>query len=174
AIVAVAGATLGVLLAAIGLRAMSVHGAGLSIPRLAGVGLDAPVLLGALAATVVTILIVSAVPAIRFGSSGVAATLGQTGRALTAGRERHRARRAFVVIQVALALILVAGAGLMARSFAALRGVAPGFESANSYTFRVALPPAEYPNAAASAGLVGRALDRLAATPGVRAVGVLS
>jgi predicted permease len=78
------------------------------------------------------------------------------------------------VVQVALALVLVAGAGLMARSFHFLRSVPPGFDATGAYTFRVALPSAAYPTTDAAMTLVTRALDELATRPGVSAVGVIS
>jgi predicted permease len=75
---------------------------------------------------------------------------------------------------VALALVLVTGAGLMARSFQALRSVEPGFDTAHTYTFRVQLPDAEYLTTGSVVGFVTRALVELAKLPGVQAAGVIS
>ncbi|HKV50096.1 MAG TPA: ABC transporter permease, partial [Gemmatimonadaceae bacterium] len=77
-----------------------------------------------------------------------------------------------IVGQLALALVLLAGAGLLARSVAALRAVDPGFAPDHALTFRVAMPTIEYPAAGGVARLVAQISDSLAALPGVRAAGV--
>src|SRR6185312_5241708 len=91
------------------------------------------------------VLIVSALPALRWARTADASVLGDWNRGATAGRARSRARNALVAAQVALALVLLAGAGLMARSFARLTSIAPGFDAANTYVFRIALLKTEYP-----------------------------
>jgi predicted permease len=96
------------------------------------------------------------------------------GRAVTAARGRQRARHALVAVQIALALVLLAGAGLMARSFARLRAVPPGIDSAHAFAFRVALPRTGYGDPGIAARFVVRALDAIASTPGVEAVGVIT
>ena len=173
-IIAVLGGTLGVAGASVGLRALRAGGSSLSIPRLGGVGVDGSVLLVAVAATLLTAIVASLVPAVRFGGSDVANALGQSGRGTTAGRQRHRVRRVFVVAQVALALVLITGAGLMARSFAALRAVSPGFDAKDASTFRIALPAAEYPSISSAFGLVERMLDEVRTLPGVRFAGAIT
>jgi putative ABC transport system permease protein len=100
--------------------------------------------------------------------------LAETSRSATTGRRQHRARHALVIAQMALALVLLAGAGLMARSFARLRAVQPGFDAAHAYTFRVALPDAAYPEPGDPARFISRAVDEIAALPGVQAAGAVS
>ena len=173
-LVAALGGALGLALAEAGLGALRSLGSGVAIPRLDGVHLDGAVLAVAAGITLLTALVMSVVPALRSAGPQVAGVLVQTSRGTTAGRSRHRARRAFVVIQVALALVLVTGAGLMARSFRALRSVSPGFDATRSYAFRVALPDAEYPTTGATVGFVTRTLDALATLPGVEAAGVMT
>ena len=173
-LLATLGGVLGVALASAGLGALRSMESGIAIPRLSGVGLDGVVLIVAAGVTVLTALLMSVVPALRSYGLEVATVLVQTGRATTAGRSRHRARRVFVVVQVALALVLITGAGLMARSFQSLRSVPPGFDPANSYTFRIALTDADYPTTSAEVGFVARAIDQLSALPGVSAAGVIS
>ncbi|HEU4631609.1 MAG TPA: ABC transporter permease [Gemmatimonadaceae bacterium] len=169
-----AGGALGLALAVAGGQVLrSLHGT-VDIPRLAEVGVDATVLAVAIAATALAALVVSAIPALRAGTTELSATLMEGGRSATAGRRRHRARQALVVAQVALALVLVAGAGLMARSFAKLRAVRPGFDAAHALTVRVALPAARYADSASAARFFVRALDAIAALPGVEAAGVVS
>lgn len=173
-VLATLGGALGLALAKAGLGALRSLESGFAIPRLAGVGRDGAVLAVAAGITVLVALVMSVVPALRSHGPEAATVLVQTGRGATAGRSRHRARRLFVVVQVALALVLVTGAGLMARSFRFLRSVPPGFVAAQSYTLRVALPDAVYPTTGAAVSLVTRALDELAALPGVSAAGVVS
>jgi predicted permease len=168
------GGVLGLGLAAVGVRLLRSLEAGVNIPRLAGVGLDGSVLAVATSITVLAALIMSVVPALRYGGTDVSMVVVRAGRAATAGHGRHRARRAFVVLQIALGLVLVAGAGLMARSFASLRSVLPGFVAAQSWTFRIALPDGAYPTTGDAASLVLRVLDAVAALPGVQAVGAVS
>jgi putative ABC transport system permease protein len=173
-LLAVVGGVLGVALAGAGLGILRTLDAGTAIPRLAGIGLDGTVLAAAAGATILTVLLMSAVPALHTFSAPVGGALALTGRGVTAGRLRHRARRAFVVVQMALALVLVTGAGLMARSFRFLRSVPPGFDAAHAYALRVTLPAAAYPGAAAVTGFVTRALAGVTALPGLEAAGVVS
>lgn len=173
-IVAALGGALGVVLAEAGLRALRSLPSGVAIPRIATVGVDGSVLAVAAGVTLLTAFVMSVVPAIRAYGSGESSVLVQSTRGATAGRSRHRARQLFVIVQVALALVLITGAGLMARSFRALRSVHPGFDTQRSYTFRVQLPPAGYPTTGSVVGFVTRALDEIAALPGVQAAGVIS
>jgi predicted permease len=168
------GAVLGIALAALALYALRAGGPALSIPRVRGVGLDGAVLLAALAATLLTVLLVSIVPAMRFAGTSSVTVVNQSARGTTSGRSRHRVRRVLVVAQVALALVLVAGAGLMARSFSALRAISPGFDPAGAFTFRMALPQAEYPSSASAYALIASALNAITEIPGVGSAGVVS
>jgi predicted permease len=173
-IVALIGGVLGVALAVAGVHALQSMPSGVAIPRLASVGIDGSVLAVATGVTLLTAFVMSIVPALRSYGAGEASVLVQTSRGTTAGRSRHRVRRMFVIVQVALALVLVTGAGLMVRSFQALRSVHPGFETERSYIFRVQLPGAAYPTTGTVVGFVTRALGEVAALPGVQAAGVIS
>lgn len=173
-IVAALGGALGVVMADAGLLALRSLPSGVAIPRIATVGIDGVVLAAAAGVTLLTAFVMSVVPAIRSYGSGGASVLVQSARGATAGRSRHRARQLFVIVQVALALVLITGAGLMARSFRALRSVHPGFDAERSYTFRVQLPPAGYPTTGSVVGFVTRALDEIAALPGIQVAGVIS
>jgi predicted permease len=172
-ILATLGGVLGLVLARVGLATLRSLELGAAIPRLDRTGLDGVVLAVAAGVTILTALVMSTVPALRsFGE--VSAALVHGGRGNTAGKKQLHARRVFVVVQMALALVLVTGAGLMARSFQALRSVPPGFETEQSHTFRVALPAGDYPTPTATVDFVTRAVDELAALPGVLAVGVVT
>ncbi|HWG53604.1 MAG TPA: ABC transporter permease [Gemmatimonadaceae bacterium] len=173
-LLAVLGGVSGIALAAAALGALRSMPSGIAIPRLATVGLDGTVLAVAIGVTLLTALVMSLVPAVRSCGPHVASVLVQNGRGTTAGRSRLRARRVFVVVQVALALVLVTGAGLMARSFRSLRSVPPGFDANGSYTFRVALPDEAYPTTSATVAFVARALEAIAALPDVQSAGVLT
>ena len=141
-----------------------------ALPRLNEIGIDGSVL----AFTAV----ISVLPGFSSGCSRCSATPAGTSPArsrredarTTSGRERHRARSALVVAQVALALVLLVGSGLMARSFRALRRVDPGFAAADRLTFRLSLPTAEYPDAAEPGRVLAAARERMAAIPGVGSV----
>lgn len=168
------GGALGLLLAAGCLDALRTLDSAVAIPRIGSAGIDARVLGVAAGVALLIAVVMSVVPALRASRTGVAAVLVRTGRNATAGRSRHHARRVFVVAQVALALVLVAAAGLMVRSFRALSSVPSGFEAAQAYEFRVALPEGVYPTTAAATGLVVRGLDALRMLPGVQSVGAMS
>ncbi|HEY6808424.1 MAG TPA: ABC transporter permease, partial [Gemmatimonadales bacterium] len=174
ALLSVLGSVLGLALARVSIAVLRAQGAGVAIPRLADVGLDGAVLALVGAVAVFTALAVSVVPAIRACGPNVAGALARTGTRVSAGHERHRARRALVVVQVALALVLVTSAGLLARTFNRLRAVPSGIAADRGYTFRLSLPPVSYPTTGSVVELVARAVDALKALPGVRAVGVLT
>ena len=171
-LLAVVGGAGGVLLAVLGVRALRLSPAGADLPRLAEVGIDARVLLFAIGAAVVSALAVSLMPVLRTRRVAPGVVLKESSRSATVGRERQRARSALVVAQVALALVLVAGSTLMARSFAELRDVRPGFDARGVLTVRLALPEATYPDAAATLGFYDRVLERVAALPGVSSAAI--
>jgi predicted permease len=100
--------------------------------------------------------------------------LKDLGRSATAGRDRHRARMALVVSQVALALLLLVGSGLMARSFARLRAVNPGFDASHVLTFRIAAPPTTYKTDGDVYRLYEGVMTEIGALPGVQNVGATS
>jgi predicted permease len=127
----------------------------------------------AAALTGVTALLVSLLPMVR-ARGYVPNTLVGSNRTATAGRDRHLVRNALVMSQVALALVLLAGAGIMARSYARLRSVPPGFDPTGVLTVRVALPQAGYPTAGDVARFHLRALDAYAALPGVQSAAAVS
>jgi predicted permease len=171
-IIALIGGGFGLALAAAGMGVLRSLEAAIDIPRLDEVGIDLTVLAAVAGVILLSALLVSALPAARSAALTVSSLLSETGRSATAGRRRHRTRQALVVAQVALALTLLAGAGLMARSFARLRSVEPGFDAAGVHTFRAAFPAAAYPESHDLSPLIMRALDELAALPGVEAAGV--
>jgi predicted permease len=164
------GGAAGILLAWIGTRALVSAGPA-SIPRLDEIGLNANVLLFTTAVSVVAGLLFGLLPALRAGSKRTLAALRDGGRGSTIGRDRHRARSVLVVGQVALALILLVGSGLMVRSFQQLRSVDPGFDPQGVMTFRLSPPPSKYPGGDATAQFYDQLIERLEAIPGATSAG---
>ncbi|HUH13844.1 MAG TPA: ABC transporter permease [Longimicrobiales bacterium] len=143
-----------------------------ALPRLHEVTLSPTVLAFTLAISVLAGLLFGAIPLLRYGRPDLVSALKEGSRGSTGGRERHRARNGLVVAQVALALVLLVGSGLMVRSFQALRAVAPGFERPEEvFTFRIGVPGAVEEDPARVALLYEQVHANLAAIPGVRAVG---
>jgi predicted permease len=167
---AVMGGVLGILLAYVGLRVLLATAPD-TIPRLGEVGIDLTVLLFTGGISVLAGLLFGAFPLIRYGHPNLVSALKEGGRGTTSGKPGHGARNAMVVGQVALALMLLAGAGLMLRSFQALRSVDPGFDAENVLTLRIALPSADYPDRGAISPFYETLLDGIRALPGVRAAG---
>jgi putative ABC transport system permease protein len=166
------GGVLGLGVAATGLAILKSLHVAASIPRLAEVHLDATAVAVVAGLTAVTALIVSAIPAIRVGRVSLASQLMASGRSATSGPSHLRGRRALVVSQVALALLLLIAAGLLGRSFERIRNVDPGFMASHAMTLRVTLPDVSYPASVDAARLMVRALDAAGSVPGVQAVGI--
>jgi putative ABC transport system permease protein len=167
------GALCGIGVAAIAARAVRSAAVAIDIPRLTEVHVNGAVLgVTVLAAATIT-LAIGAFIAWRsrtLSSYGLAAL----GPGSTVGRAQHRARYALVASQVALAMVLVVGAGLMARSLWKIRGVQPGFEPTGALTFRLALPPAVYPGTDDAVRFVVRALEAMSRVPRVQATAAAS
>jgi predicted permease len=166
-LLALAGGGLGLLLAALGTRAaLNVLPTGL--PRADEVGLDARVLLFTAAISVFTGVLVGLAPALKTSQWRLAETLKETGR--SAGGGRQRAQGVLVAVEVALALVLLIGAGLMIRSLNALWSVDPGFRPDNVLTFGLSFPPSMRALSDEGKRAALRDLsDRLNSMPGVKA-----
>lgn len=170
-VLALAGGVLALLLAAAAVRALPAL-APEGIPRIDEVGLRAPVVAVALLVSALTALLFGLLPALRV--TGDAAALRGGGRGGTQ-RGRHRIWKTLVAVEVALALTLLVGSGLLIRSFATVLGVEPGFRTAGLLMATVSPPEARYatpPERAAN--YYAPLLDRLRATPGVALVGLVS
>jgi predicted permease len=164
ATLATAGAAAGLVFAWWALGAVSAFGwAGL--PPSARVGLDWRVAGFAAVTAIATTLLVGAVPILRVRRRTPRELLGE-GTRVTGGRAA-RVRDALVVVEVALAVVLLVGGGLLARSFFALTSVDPGFSADQVLAGSVALPAAKYGDPAARRSFVDEALVRLSALPGV-------
>jgi putative ABC transport system permease protein len=164
---ALGGGLLGLGLAHFGVKGLLAI-APVAIPQTLGIGIDGSVLLFTAIISVGSGFLFGLFPAFGYSGSELSRTLKEGGKATTAGKERHRARSALVVIQVALALVLLVGSALMARSFIHLRSVDPGFDSSSRLSFRLALPEAEWREPDAVRLFYRQLLERMAAIPGVR------
>ncbi len=165
----VLGGAGGLLLAWGGLRLVAAVGAA-SIPRLHEVALEPAVLLFTLGISLVSALLVGVLPVVKFADTRLALTLGSGGRGSSAGPERHRARGVLVVTQVAIALVLLVGSGLMVRTFLALRSVPPGFVDPHQVQLvRVTLSETQVGDPERVLRVQHEMLDRIAAIPGVTA-----
>ena len=166
-VLAVAGGALGTLVAAWILPTL-LRFAPASV-RSVDANLGLPVLLFALVASIATGLLFGCAPALQASRWNLADALKAAGRS-TGSREGRLVRQALVVGEFAISLALLAGAGLMVRSFLALRSVDPGFRPAGLQTGLVTLPPARYRTPAQQAQFFDRLLEELKATPGVTSV----
>jgi putative ABC transport system permease protein len=142
----------------------------LDILRLDPVQVDRTVLFFAVGVSVVTGLLFGCAPAIQIRHFGLADTLRRGGRSLRGG-EHARVRRALVSAQVALAVLLVLGAGLMMRGLIAVQGIDPGFNTDRTLTVDVSLRGPRYGQPAAQREFFETFAERLAAIPGVVSVG---
>ena len=106
--------------------------------------------------------------------SGISETLKEGGRGSSAGRQLSLARGAFVVAQISLALVLLAGSGLLIRSFVRLVGVDPGFDASHLLTFKVSLPSSKYKTDAALLIFFRQLVTRISHLPGVRSASMNS
>ncbi|HSR43002.1 MAG TPA: ABC transporter permease, partial [Longimicrobiales bacterium] len=163
------GGVLGVGLAWGGIRLL-LSLAPAQIPRLDEIGLGPEVLGFTLLVSLLAGLLFGLFPLIRYGRPELVPSLKEGGRGGGRGRERHRARNALVVVQVATALVLLVGSGLMIRSFQALRSVDPGFDDPEEVlTFRVAIPEAVMEDPEEVVVAFEQMLANLRALPGVEA-----
>ena len=124
--------------------------------------------------SVMTGLLFGLAPAVHTATSDLHGMLKEGGRGSAGDRGGQGLRRMLVIAEVALALTLLTGAGLLIKSFARLQGVDPGFEPDHLLTFNLALPRARYPSDTSQAAFFDQVVPALAAVPGVRAAGATS
>lgn len=140
------------------------------IPRLDEVGIN-PVVIGfTFGVSLLTSLLFGAIPAVHATSRTLTQTLRENGRGGSGARGGHRARAGLVVAEMALAVVLLTGAGLLIRTFVELTRPPEGVHLADGLTFRMALQGAAYGNAAAIRTAVSALEERVRAIPGVTAV----
>jgi predicted permease len=143
------------------------------LPRIHEIGIDIPVLLFTLGIALFSSLLFASIPIFKYAGARLNTGLREGGRTLSQSREQHRARNVLVVVQVALALVLLICSGLMIRTFRALVHVPPGFSGPDSVqTFRYYITESEIPDAEPErvVRMHQQILDKLAAIPGVTSV----
>jgi len=169
-VLAVAGGAAGLLLAHLGLDAGASLLAG-QVPRADEISIDARVTVFALAASILTGLLAGVLPAFRAGRTDLTASLKEGGRG--DGAIGIRTRRALVVCEVALSVVLLVGAAVMLRSLRALQTVDTGFDGRSVLTMTVSLPVTRYETPAQRTAFFDGALERLRVLPGVTAAGAI-
>jgi predicted permease len=171
-ILGVLGSLLGLALAHEALRVL-IALAPTGLPRIHEIGIDFPVLLFTLAMALFTSLLIGSIPILKYAGGRVNTGLREGGRALSQSRERHRARNALVILQVALALVLLICSGLMIRTFRALMHVPPGFAAPDTIqTARIYVPETQIPDSDGErlVRLEEAMVNKIAAIPGVSSV----
>ncbi len=141
------------------------------IPRLSEIGLDGVALAFALGISLATGVLFGLAPALQTSRSDLAAAIREGTRG-SKGRGGTRARSVLVVVEMALAVVLLAGAGLLIRSFLGLQHVDPGFKAEGVVTFNVELPTSQYSDEARLRAVTALLLERMQRLPGVSAAGV--
>ena len=171
AVLAGASAALGIALASFGVRWL-VAAAPPGVPRIDEARLDLPALLFACGIALLSSLLFGMVPALRSAAVRITETFNQAAAQSIAGRDRVRS--VLVVGEVALALMLLAGAGLLVRSAMVLSKVQPGFDTTNLMVGRVGLPESGYKNPAIARQTFEAVIENVKALPGVESAAVVS
>jgi predicted permease len=166
-VIAVLGGILGVGLAFVGLRAL-LQAYPDSVPRSAEVTLDWRVLAFTLVVALITGVVFGLAPLLHLREQGVDSGLNEGGTRTTAGTARARTRNALVMSEVALAVVLVVGAGLLLRSFWELMRVDGGFDRSRLTTFGLVLPDAAFPGPERKVDVFTRLIARVERIPGVQ------
>jgi len=170
-ILGVAGGLAGLAVASFAVRGAAAL-APANLPRMHEIGMDVRVLAFTGALSLLSALLFGVLPMLPYRRTALSGQLKEGGtRGTTGARERHRIRNGLVVAQVALALVLLVGSGLMLRSFMALRTVDPGFDAGSVLTVRLAVPQGEMAQPVQAAAFYRQLLDALAAQPGVQYAG---
>jgi predicted permease len=166
------GSVLGLGLAYGALRVLvAIAPAGL--PRISEVGINGPVLLFTLLVSLLASLLFGCVPILKYAGSRLTTGIREGGRGLSQSKEQHRARNTLVVVQVALALVLLICSGLMIRTFRALTKVNPGFAApAELQTFRISIPETHVKEAESVIRMEEEILHKLEAIPGVSSASI--
>ena len=143
------------------------------LPRIREIGIDGPVLLFTFLAVLVAGLLVCCIPIFKYAGVHLTTGIREGGRGVSQSREQHRARSVLVVVQVALALVLLICSGLMIRTFRALANVNVGFNNpAELQTFRISIPDTQVKEPERVVRMEQEILDRIKAIPGVSSAAI--
>ena len=171
-VLSVIGGALGLALAFWGLKALLAANPQ-SIPRASEIALDPMVLAFTFFVALATGLVFGLAPLLHMGDQAVTQAIKEGGVRTTANAGRNRVRRGLVVAEVALAVMLVIGAGLLIRSFSNLTSVDAGFSPAGLATFGLVMPPAAYPDSQRRVQVHDELKRKLEAIPGVQKVAAM-
>jgi putative ABC transport system permease protein len=173
-VLGLAGGVLGLVVAYGALKLLVAIGPE-TLPRLEEITIDPAVLGFTLAASLVSGLLFGVIPVLKYSGPRIVSALRSATRNSSHSRERHRARNLLVVVQVALALVLLVASGLMIRTFQTLRGVHPGFERPGEVqTLRVSIPESVEADPQRVARIYNEILEKVAAIPDVKAAAMVS
>ena len=170
---ALAGGVLGVGVTILGIRAVNRVLASVTLPLPGNVELNVRVLAFTAAASVAAGILFGLIPALHASKADLRGALNADQRTSTAGRGRLRLQRAFVTVEVALALVLLVGGGLLVNSFLRMNAVDPGFQPDNMLTMRLTLARERYPQERVEP-FFRELVDRASALPGISAAAVSS
>jgi predicted permease len=171
-VLATAGGLLGFGLAWAGVRLVAARGAA-ALPAVAPIRIEWDMLLFAAALTVVTTLLFGLAPALKLLRLDLTESLRDGAASVSAGLRRQSLRASLAAAQMALAVLLLLGAGLMLRSLAALMRIDPGFDPRRVLTLQIAPPEASYPRPEQAVTLYRNLLESVRALPGVEAAGIV-
>ena len=168
------GGLVGLVFVFMGLRLLFIAAPG-NLPRLEEISIDRAVLIFAFAISIVSSTFVGAIPVLKYTRPNVASMLRMGGRGLSASRERRAAQSALVIVQVAVALVLLVCSGLMIRTYYALTHVQPGFKQPEQVqTFRITIPEAQVREPGMVAEMQRTILQAVEAVPGIQSAGLTS
>lgn len=171
-LLSLSGGVLGLTLGLIGARALLAVNPG-NIPRIgvngSAITLDWSVLAFTLILSVLTGIVFGMVPALQTARVDLMSTLKETGSRSGSGLKQNKTRSALVIVEMALAIVLLVGAGLLIRTFAALHRVDPGFDPHNVLTMETSLTGGRFEKTAAISDMARQALERIEGLPGVQA-----
>jgi predicted permease len=171
-VLGLAGSAIGLGLAYGALRLL-VAAAPDGIPRINEIGIDGIVLLFTFGISLLASILVGCIPVFKYAGVRLSTGIREGGRALSQSREQHRARNVLVVVQVALALVLLICSGLMIRTFRALTHINPGFsQPASLQSFRISVPDTQVKENEKVVRMYQAMLDKISAIPGISSVAV--
>ena len=172
-LLSIMGGVLGMVLARVGVQAL-IRAYPTSLPRTSDVAVDPIVLFFTLGISVLTGIVFGLAPIMHTRVKMLAASLKEGGARGATGAARHHVRRGLVMAEVALAVMLVIGAGLLLRTVYNLATVDAGFDRSRLVTFAISLPGVSYPSGPPRAQLYQRLLGKLRSLPGVQAASAMS
>ncbi len=170
-LLALVSGAIGIALGQAGTRILAKYSAS-NFPQMADVAMDLTVLGFTLAISIASGVLFGLAPSLQLSRPDLNTVLRDEGRGSTGNRHRERARGMLVIAQVALAMVLLVGAGLLVRSFIRLRSASPGFEARGTLTAETYLPPARFPSPRQRIAFYTAALRNMQSVPGVEAASI--